>query len=176
MSPMRAAVGFDDAEFVAALESYQRNVQDPRVMFDQVVEYLADKEKRVWQTEGRSAGTPWPAAGARSRRGKAVGSKKAKKKRVRRSHELMVLTGRLRRSMTQTKGTGGIRRKTRSQLTFGTRLKVANLHQQDQHPNKGRLPQRKLLHITETDVRNEIALVRAHIVGSSAANHRGRPL
>jgi phage gpG-like protein len=178
VSPIRLRVEYDDSDFRAALRDYRQRVTDPRALWDDVVAYLVDKETKVWATEGRSAGTPWPESDARSRRGvgRTSGGRRPRR-RIRRSHELLVLTGRLRRSFTSERGAGGIRRRTRSQLVFGSRVKTANLHQQNQHPNAGRLPQRKVLQLTEKDVENEVKLVRAHVFGAanrgSSAGWRG---
>lgn len=176
---VRLRAEYDDAAFVQALQDYRQNVADPRALWDDVTHYLVEKETRVWATHGASAGTPWPAAGARSRRGVGrTSGKKKPRRRVRRSHELLVLTGRLRRSFTSERGMGGIRRRTRNALTFGSRVKTANLMQQNQHPNKGgtgRLPQRKLLEITPADARAEVALVRAHVFGHAGQSTSRAP-
>lgn len=158
---LRLTTGFDDLEFREAWQQYRANATDPRELWDEAVHYLAvEKGNATWRTEGAAQGTPWPAAGARSRRGRRIGGRG----RVRRSAELMVLTGRLRRSLSAEKGTGGIRRKTRSELRFGTRVKTANLHQ---NGGRGRLPKRPVLVITREDERKQIELVRQHVFGAT---------
>lgn len=172
---VEVGLGLDSEAFEAQLREYRQNVEDPRAMWDQAVDYMADRERRVWQTHGASQGTPWPAAGDRSRRGSRRG--KGRRPRVRRSHELMVLTGALRRSLTEVKGRGGVRRRTRTALTFGTRVKTANLHQNEKRG--GRMPRRPVLLLDRRDSEMLARLVERSVWGASSGAGRlrgGRPL
>ena len=143
------------SRFKSALATFQQNAEDPRTLWDDVIEYMADKERQVWRTEGRSAGTPWLAAKARSRRTVTRGGKS------RRSSELMRLSSNLLVSLAKPRGRGGIRRKTRSELVYGTKNPVARLHQNGS--KGGRLPARPPLTITDQDERAQVELVRRHV-------------
>ena len=83
----------------------------------------------------------------------------------------MRLTSALMVSLAKPKGRGGIRRKTRSELIYGTRNPVARLHQQGS-PGR-RLPARPPLTITDADDRAQIALVRAHVFAEAGRHSAG---
>jgi hypothetical protein len=157
----------DDEAWLKELKAFQDRVEDPRALWDPVIEYMTRREREVWATQGRSEQTPWPPAGGRSQRRTRVGKKTAKRRRLRGSHELMVLTGRLRASLIVPRGAGGIRRKSRSQLVFGTRVKTANLHQ---NSKGGRLPRRAVLDPTEADAKAFRELVVEYVLNDNASS------
>lgn len=166
---LRADMSFDDAAFKEALAGFRSRAADPRVVWDRVVDDFVAMERRVFATHGRSIDAPWPEAGARSRRGTARGSKR----KVRRSAELLVLTGRLRRSLITVRGAGAIRRRGRGQLVLGTRVPTAELHDQRTKQGKGRLPQRRLVKITAETHARWVGIVRDTVFDEQRA---ARPL
>lgn len=99
-----------------ALDALSTAMRDMRPLWELVSADLTAVEAERWKTKGASRGTPWAELGPR------YGA-------LKRWHfgdlPLLVLTGALRRALTERNAPGGVRRMTQDMFTFGTSLEYA---------------------------------------------------
>lgn len=102
-----------------ALMAVSRRGADARPAWPMVLDMLQGQAQRRFTTEGRDAG--WEPV---------AGTTVARDVRTNRDPRLMRTTGKLERALTADRARGGVRRRGKTQLRFGTSLPYAVFHQE----------------------------------------------
>jgi morphogenesis family protein len=132
-----------------ALESLGERGNDARPAWPFVMSDLQRSTKRRFDTEGASAG--WPRVAA---------STLARDARGRRDPRLMRASGALEKALTADRARGGIRRRLKTQMRFGTSIFYAHFHQVGQG-----VPRRVLLDMDQRQVAAAADTLERHVVG-----------
>lgn len=151
-------VTYDDDALREIRESIARiaeRVDDPRIVWDPVIEQWLEDEREIFRTRGASIGTPWPPISKRATQGRRVG------KRVRRSDKPLELTGRSRRALTEPKAAGAIRSRGRNAVKLGVRRGPLSIHQSG--TEGGRIPARPVMGTTPEHTDRYVRIVASAV-------------
>jgi phage gpG-like protein len=132
------------------LATLARRTQDLRPAWRAVAEDFQQVQQRRFASGGNG---DWPPLSEAYARRKPPGA------------PIMVLTGRLKRSLTAGRTRGAIRRVTKTRVVMGSSNPVAHLHQKG---TGGRLPQRRLIAIDRRERKRWAGILLDHIVQESS--------
>jgi hypothetical protein len=162
-----ARFGFSVAGEQQIDRGFQRlvdSVEDLRPAWPDIADDFLEMEARQFDTQGGSGSGGWTPLSARYARRKAVVAPGA---------TILVLSGRMRRSLTQAGGEH-VRREERHELTLGTTVRSAEGAPYPLFHQKGtsRMPMRKPIELAESDRRRWTRLLHRYAVGAIASAFR----
>lgn len=147
-------VEWDISKAVAGLQALARRLANLRPAWVSVLAYLRAQSRLQFSSAGARSGSPWQPLSERYSRWKAVRYP---------GQPILRATDEMFRSLTEPDADGSIAEAEPQSLTYGTRNRKAAYHQR----GNARLPQRKVLEVTDNDRREVAKLVRAHLQGQA---------